>query len=140
MGSYLNPGSERFQCSLRSRIYIDKTLLIEKINSLVRTEQKFVCVSRPRRFGKSMAADMLAAYYGSNDTEALFKNLKIAKTESYQEHLNRYNVIKLNMQEFLSDADSVDEMLEMLKRYLLFDLFDAYEKIRYRNEKILYRS
>lgn len=122
----MNPGSERFQTSLRSQIYIDKTMLIEQVNKSVRTEQKFICVSRPRRFGKSMAADMLAAYYGNDDTEGLFDNLKIAKTESYREHLNKYNVIKINMQEFLSATHSVDEMLKSLQKRVLADLKRAY--------------
>jgi hypothetical protein len=64
MGSYLNPGSERFRTSIRSEIYVDKTLLIAQVNRRIRTEQKYICLSRPRRFGKSMAADMLGAYYG----------------------------------------------------------------------------
>ena len=64
MGSYLNPGSERFRTSKRSEIYVDKTLLIAQVNRRIRTEQKYICLSRPRRFGKSMAADMLGAYYG----------------------------------------------------------------------------
>ena len=63
MGSYLNPGNKGFRESLNSEIYIDKTGLIEKTNAVIDTRQKFLCVSRPRRFGKSMAADMLAAYY-----------------------------------------------------------------------------
>lgn len=103
MGSYLNPGSERFRTSLRSQIYVDKSLLIREINKLIRTEQKYVCVSRPRRFGKSMAADMLLAYYSNaEDTSSLFDNLKISKEASYHEHLNQYDVIKINMQSFLS--------------------------------------
>lgn len=126
MGSYLNPGSERFQNSLRSRIYIDKSLLIEQVNSLVRTEQKYVCVSRPRRFGKSMAADMLSAYYGQDDAASLFDDLKIAKAVSYKEHLNQYNVIKVNMQEFLSATSSVDEMLQFLQKRILLDLKKEY--------------
>lgn len=137
MGSYLNPGSERFQSSLRSQIYVDKTLLIEQVNRVVRTEQKFICVSRPRRFGKSMAADMLSAYYGRNDTKQLFDGLKIAKTEAYKEHLNQYDVLKINMQEFLSATNSMDEMLERLQKYILFDLLDQYESMRYRDEKNL---
>ena len=136
MGSYLNPNSERFQSSLRSPIYADKTMLIEQMNRRVRTEQKFICVSRPRRFGKSMAADMLAAYYGCGDnTEALFAELKIASEPSFKEHLNQYDVIKINMQEFLSATQSVGEMLEMLKKYVAFDLFEKYENIRFRDEK-----
>ena len=61
MGSYLNPQSKGFQESLNSQIYIDKSGLVARMNALVNTRQKYVCVSRPRRFGKSMAADMLAA-------------------------------------------------------------------------------
>ena len=60
MGSYLNPGNKGFRESLNSEIYVDKTGLIEKTNAALNTRQKFLCVSRPRRFGKSMAADMLA--------------------------------------------------------------------------------
>ena len=62
MGIYLNPDNMDFQEALNSKIYIDKTGLIELTNDVVRTQQKYVCVSRPRRFGKSMAANMLTAY------------------------------------------------------------------------------
>lgn len=135
MGSYLNPGSERFRTGLRSQIYVDKTLLISQVNRCVRTEQKFLCVSRPRRFGKSMAADMLSAYYGcGEDTSVLFNHLKIASAESYREHLNKYDVIKINMQVFLSTSDSVDDMLARLKKYVTYDLLDANENVRFRNE------
>ncbi len=136
MGSYLNPGSERFQTGLRSKIYVDKTLLIARVNECVRTEQKFICVSRPRRFGKSMAADMLSAYYGcGEDTSALFENLKIASAESYRKHLNKYDVIKINMQVFLSATDSVDAMLARLKKFIIYDLLDANEDVRFRDEE-----
>ncbi len=130
MGSYLNPGSERFRTSLRSQIYIDKSLLIAAINKLIRTEQKYVCVSRPRRFGKSMAADMLLAYYSvGEDTSSLFENLKISKETSYREHLNQYDVIKINVQEFLSSTHDVDKMLNALQRRILMDLKIAYPEI-----------
>jgi len=67
MGSYLNPGSSIFKMELNSQIYIDKSRLIEAMNKNINTMQRFVCVSRPRRFGKSMAADMLASYYGRKE-------------------------------------------------------------------------
>ena len=73
MGIYLNPSSIGFKRSLNSEIYVDKTGLIEKTNALLDTEQKFICVSRPRRFGKSMAANMLSAY----DEAAGLKSLDI---------------------------------------------------------------
>lgn len=137
MDSYLNPGNKGFLESLRSKIYVDKTLLIERTNALVNTRQKFLCVSRPRRFGKSMAADMLSAYYGcGEDASALFANLKMASAETYEEYRNKYDVVKINMQEFLSSTHTVDEMLEMLKKYISFDLFERYKGIvRFREEK-----
>jgi hypothetical protein len=67
----------------------------EQVNRRIRTEQKFICVNRPRRFGKSMTVDMLTAYYSCDEeTLLLFENLKIASADSYREHLNQYDVIK----------------------------------------------
>lgn len=138
MGSYLNPGSARFRGSLKSKIYVDKTGLIEHTNAQLGTEQKYICVSRPRRFGKSMAADMLAAYYDCNeDTAPLFDGLKISQASSYREHLNQYDVLKINMQEFLSATQSMDEMLAMLRKYVLFDLLERFEGVRFRDESNL---
>ena len=138
MGSYLNPGSDLFKMALGSQIFVDKSGLIEKTNCCVRTLQRYMCVSRPRRFGKSMAADMLAAYYDrSVDTDELFQNLKINSTEDYKKHLNQYDVIKINMQEFLSATDNVEKMLDMLSRYLIFDLKEQYEEVHFRDENNL---
>lgn len=139
MGSYLNPGNKGFRESLNSAIYVDKTELIDKLNAVLDTRQKFVCVSRPRRFGKSMAADMLAAYYDcTEDTSALFDRLRISQCDSYRKHRNQYDVLKINMQEFLSMTHSMDEMLARLNKYLIFDLLDCYENtVRFRDEKDL---
>ena len=121
MGSYLNPGSAAFCNSLRSKIYVDKSALIARINELICTEQRFVCVSRPRRFGKSMAANMLAAYYErEEDASGLFDHLQIHEYESYREHINNYNVIKINMQEFLSVTNSVDRDAGEVKKIRAF--------------------
>ena len=127
MGIYLNPGTGEFQESLNSKIYIDKTGLIEKTNEVLKTQQKFICVSRPRRFGKSMAADMLAAYYEQEeDSFELFKSLQICHSPSFKKHLNQYDVIKVNMQDFLSSTQNVNEMLNLLKSRLIRDLKRKY--------------
>ena len=127
MGSYLNPGGGLFSTCRRSKIYVDKSGLISKTNDVLGTEQRFVCVSRPRRFGKSMAANMLAAYYGrGEDTEELFADLKIREVESFRKHLNQYDVIRINMQEFLSITHDMDEMLSMLQKRLLRELKKQY--------------
>ena len=123
MGIYLNPGTIEFQESINSEIYVDKTMLIERTNAALRTKQKYMCISRPRRFGKSMAADMLAAYYGKDyDSAALFDGLEISHCETFSTHLNKYNVFKINMQEFLSMTQNVDEMLKVLQKRLIKEL------------------
>lgn len=98
-------------------------MLISYTNTVLETNQQYLCVSRPRRFGKSMALDMLAAYYGRfNDSSRQFNELKIAEDDKYSKYLNKYNVISINMQEFLSNSDNVEEMLTMLKNacFLIF--------------------
>ncbi len=132
MGIYLNPGNDRFQMSLNSKIYVDKSSLISYTNSVVCTAQRFVCVSRPRRFGKSVTAEMLAAYYGRDtDSNSQFCRLSIAKDSSYQKHLNQYNVFFLNMQQFLSRAHEASKLAPLVEHYLLKDLARAYPDIDY---------
>ena len=106
MGIYLNPGNEGFKSALRSKIYIDKTGLLEYTNSVLDTEQRYICVSRPRRFGKSMAAEMLVAYYDKScDSKGLFQGRKIAKSEDFNEHLNQYDVIHVDMNSLCHKRD-----------------------------------
>ena len=127
MGYYLNPGCKGFEESLNSAIYVDKTGLLDKVNALVHTRQKYICVSRPRRFGKSMAADMIAAYYDrSIQTDHLFRNLMICEKPSYKRHLNQYDVLKINVQEFLSITHSIDEMLKVFQARILAELKAEY--------------
>lgn len=127
LGVYLNPGTRAFEISLNSKIYVDKSGLIEKTNALIGTQQQFVCVSRPRRFGKSMAAEMLASYYDrSVDSSEIFDKLNISSAESYREHLNKYDVIRINMQDFLSISGSIVKMLEMLQMRVVRELKKAY--------------
>lgn len=134
MGIYLNPGSDGFEESIRSEIYVDKTGLIARTNGLINTKEKFVCVSRPRRFGKSMALEMLAAYYSRDcDSEDLFSGLKIAQDASFEEHLNRYNVLYLNMQEFLIGARGQD-VTGYLEREVQEELCEEYEMLQGRQD------
>ncbi len=126
MGNYLNPGNQGFKESVNSKIYVDKTELISYTNECLNTEQKFICVSRPRRFGKSMTLKMLAAYYGNGcESGALFESFKIAEKHSYAEHLNKYNVIYVNMVDFV-DRDRIDKMLDYLKAEIMEELYEEY--------------
>lgn len=126
MGIYLNPGNGGFLQAVRSQIYVDKTGLIARTNQYVNTEQRFICVSRPRRFGKSMALQMLAAYYSRGcDSAALFSGFQIGKEETFREYLNQFDVIYLNMQQFLIRAKN-QEVTECLERAVLEELREEY--------------
>ena len=90
MGIYLNPRNDSFREAINSPIYVDKSGLIGITNKRLRTKQKYLCVSRPRRFGKSLNLGMLAAYYSRGcESRALFDDLMIAQDESYVRYLNQ---------------------------------------------------
>ena len=103
MGIYLNPDSSKFEEAVNSDIYVDKTGLLTYTNSVLHTMQKYICISRPRRFGKSTAANMLTAYYSRGcDAEQIFSQFEIAKDSGFKKYLNKYNTISVNMQDVYS--------------------------------------
>lgn len=124
MGIYLNPRNVDFYNAVNhSQIYVDKTELIKYTNKVLFGEQKFICVSRPRRFGKSMAANMLTAYYSSGcNSKEMFSRLKIADSESFEKHLNKYNVIRLDIQKFANKTETVSDMLKLLQKRVINEL------------------
>jgi hypothetical protein len=125
MDTLLNPGAGGFIEALASQIYVDKTGILAHTNSLCGTKQKYVCFSRPRRFGKTMAAETLCAYYSKEcDSRALFESLKIGKDPSFEKHLNKYNVIFLDMQTFLSQTHGARPLVERVAK----DVEDALRK------------
>lgn len=98
MGRFVNPDNSAFQVALNSKIYIDKTGLLEYTNSVLDTTDAYICNSRPRRFGKSYAANMLSAYYSKGcDSEQMFSKLQISKMQDFKVHLNRYDVIHIDI-------------------------------------------
>ena len=126
MGIYVNPGNKGFREAVQSEIYVDKTGLIALMNRYINTEQKYICVSRPRRFGKSMTLKMLAAYYSRGcDSAGLFKGLKIEKDKAFLKHLNQYDVIYVNMQQFLNRAKNQD-MTVYLEKAVIGELKESY--------------
>lgn len=130
MGNYLNPDNSKFQRAVNSDIYVDKTGLIKYTNRVINTMQAYVCVSRPRRFGKSMAADMLTAYYSRGcDSRELFAGLEIAEDKNFTRYLNKYDTIFLNVQEFLSRSSNVQELLTRIKQRVIRELARLYPDV-----------
>lgn len=129
-GQYVNPGDSGFRVILNSE-YIDKTGLIGLMNSRIDSPEGMVCVSRPRRFGKSYAAKMLCAYYDSScDSRELFDGRAISKMEGYAEHRNKYNVVCFDVTSFLSEIvqrqGDVDEITGMIPGAIRKDLVALY--------------
>ena len=138
MGIYFNPENVDFQKSLNSEIYIDKTELIAYTNKKLNTEQGYICVSRPRRFGKSMAANMLTAYYSRGcDSGELFQGLKIATHPDFEKHLNQYNVIHLNMRDYLTESENMKQLIQFVEDDLLDELQQEFSDLRMPRRKTL---
>lgn len=131
MGIYLNPGNDLFRMAVNSKIYVDKSELIKLTNSFLDTSDRHICISRPRRFGKSMAANMLTAYYSRGcDSKELFNGLKISEADCFEEHLNKYNVIRLDMRTFAEEAGNAADMKELITEDLLYELGEEYPEIK----------
>ena len=131
MGIYLNPGNDLFRQAVNSEIYVDKSMLIELTNKVFDTSDRHLCVSRPRRFGKSMAANMLSAYYSRGcDSRELFSRLQIAKTDNFEKYLNKYNVIKIDMRTFAEQAENASKMKKYITEDLLYELYEQYPDIK----------
>ena len=141
MGIYLNPGDELFWQAVHSEIYVDKTGLLNYTNKVLRTSKKYLCVSRPRRFGKSIAANMVAAYYDRTvDANATFEGLAIKESADYDVYRNKYDVIQLNMQNFLSRTHNMQEFLQRLKKSILWDIMEEYPDYNYFDSEDLIRT
>ena len=136
MGKYINVGNAGFQRARNSE-YVDKSGLIRVVNGTLFTERCFSCVTRCRRFGKSMAAKMLYAYYDhSCDSRALFADLEIAKDPSFEKHLNKYAAIYLDMTDFVSQNKS-DDIVGKIDATLLADINGAYPDVEVEDEDTL---
>ena len=123
MGMYVNPGNTAFREAVNSMVYVDKSKLISYTDLVLNTKQKNICVSRPRRFGKSMAADMLSAYYSRGcDSAAIFAGLEIAGEKTFPRHLNQHQVIRLDIQQFLYHESHLDIFIEKIQQAVIKEL------------------
>ena len=133
MGIYLNNDNSSLVCDLNSHIYVDKSLIIRETNANFNAgSSKFMCVTRPRRFGKTLALSMLNAYYSKGcDSRELFKGLKICKDPSFEEHLNKHNVIWVDMAEVYTGIEDKGLFVKKLSHGILEDLKEAFPSIDY---------
>ena len=136
MGVFVNPGNEAFAVALNSEIYVDKTELLTYTNKVMNTLQGYICNSRPRRFGKSITANMLTAYYSKGcSSREMFSNLGISKAEGFEKHLNQYDVLHWDIQWCMEPAGGPEKIVSYISEQTISELKEYYphilpEKIR----------
>ena len=115
MGNFVNPGNDAFQATLNAKIYVDKSGLLNYTNSVLASTDAYICNSRPRRFGKSITANMLTAYYSRGcDSEEMFSQLEISQSPDFKKHLNQYDVIHLDVQWCMEPAGGPEHIVSYM--------------------------
>lgn len=128
MGNFVNPGNEAFQMTLNSEIYVDKTGLLSYTNKVMDTNNAWICNSRPRRFGKSVTADMLVAYYSKGcESSGMFEGRQISTDAAFQKHLNQYDVIHIDVQWCRTSARSAEATVPYIEKNVLKELKEYYD-------------
>ena len=126
MGTYVNPGTKNMEIDIDDEFYVDKSLLVKVLNTKLNKKDRFICVSRPRRFGKTMAANMIAAYYSKDcDSHDVFSDLKISKDSSFEENINKYTVIQLDMNDVVTNKED-NSITEYINKEVVSELRKIY--------------
>ena len=141
MGLYLNPNADAFLQNRNKKIYVDKSLILSELNKLVCSQSNFVCMSRPRRFGKSMAGSMISAYYSKGcDTREVFSRMKLGQVTDFDKYLNKFNVIKLDLNELYHTAiqkQRVDFLITDLQTTLAKEFKEAFPSLGFNGDETL---
>lgn len=141
MGIYLNPGNENFKLTLAAPIYVDKTMMIAEINRFIDQGNHYICVSRPRRFGKTIAGNMLSAYYSKGcDSRELFAPFKISKDKDFGEKLNQYNVIKIDLNGMWQNTRDKEHLITVLEDDVKEEMQEEYPDVSIREGDSLAKS
>ena len=127
MGIYVNPGDTMFRYSLNSKIYVDKSLMINELNEAIGTDDRFICMSRARRFGKTMMTNLMAAYYSKDcNSREIFERLKLSKQEGWDKYLNAVNVIQIDLQSFYSKTKDKSQVIDNLQTEVVDELREQF--------------
>ena len=130
MGMFVNPDNLAFQAALNARIYVDKSGILNYTNSVLGSTDAFICNSRPRRFGKSVTANMLTAYYSKGcDSEEMFSRLEISQAEDFRKHLNQYDVIHWDIQWCMGPANGPEKVVSYISEKTISELREYYPDV-----------
>src|SRR5574344_1825489 len=137
MGMYINKGNSDFRDIVTDE-YVDKTSLIPRINAMLNSESRYSCVTRCRRFGKSMAAKMLCAYYDEScDSRELFRGLKVEQDRSFETYLNKYHVLYLDVTSFTARPEMRKNIVRTIQEEIIYELKEAFPDVKYKDNSDL---
>lgn len=132
MSIYLNTNAayKDFKMLRNDKYFVDKSDIIAKVSERINTKNRYLCITKPRRFGKTSVLNMLGAYYGkAYPSNELFDNLDIRKSEDYETHLNKYNIIKFSLNELPDAENTYSNYIGRFKTVLDRDIREAYPKL-----------
>ena len=130
MGIYLNPSNVNFQGNLSYPFYVDKTMMLRELNRFIDIQNKYICISRPRRFGKTIAGNMIAAYYSKGcDSRELFSPYKIAKSPDFESKLNKFNLIQIDMNSEYQNVMEKDNLIQFLTEKVRDEMRSAFPSV-----------
>ena len=135
MGIYLNPNNANFTETLKRPIFVDKTMILRELNKFIDSDNHYICVSRPRRFGKTIASNIIASYYSKGcDSKELFSGLKISRDKSFYSKLNKYNFIKIDLNSEFRNCRTKDNVLNNLQDFIIEEFQEQFPSIKISNE------
>ena len=138
MGIYLNPGNTNYKEIIKNPLYVDKTMMIHAINQFMEKDNKYVCISRPRRFGKTVTGNMLSAYYSKGcDSRALFAPFQISSQPDFADKLNKYNVIKIDMNSEYQNVQNKSALIRRITLKIKREMAAAFPSVFYDEEDSL---
>ena len=130
MGMFDNPDNLAFQAALNARIYVDKSGILNYTNNILGSTDAFICNSRPRRFGKSVTANMLTAYYSKGcNSEEMFSRLEISQAKDFRKHLNQYDVIHWDIQWCMGPANGPEKVVSYISEKTISELKEYYPDV-----------
>ena len=130
MGIYLNPNNDNFKKVLANEIYVDKTMMLREMNGFIEKANNYICVSKARRFGKTVAGNMLAAYYSKGcDSLELFDGLAISKDSSYNKYLNKYNVIQIDLNSEYQNSSNKENLIWEISQKIKSEIEEEFKGI-----------
>ena len=123
MGRFVNPGNDIFRWDIDTDPYVDKSLMVLELNKLLNKRGRFICMSRARRFGKTMMTNLMSAYYSKHcDSRELFERLELGKQEGWDRYLNSVNVIQIDLQSCYSRTKDKSRVIDELQTDVVNEL------------------